>query len=205
MKNLKYFIKGIQETSKQMKGVNLKTTKKNLVCTVEAGNKNLSVYHVPDINKLGLMFSAVTKSFIIKKPYIMVDDNFLECRAEAQEACLQHEVGHYVLGHLDELNKVSTVYSQYVLIGKLACAKNDEERNLLMEGVLSNRKYSQETEADMYALKSTSKAGILALIVAMYSVSPSPELEDRYANIAGDIYPSLKEILALCEDKILNK
>lgn len=198
MKDLKYFIKGVLETSKQMKGVNLKTTKKNLVCTVEAGNKNLSVYHVPDINKLGLMFSAVTKSFIIKKPYIMVDDNFLECRAEVQEACLQHEVGHYVLGHLDRLTNPKVIYSQYVLIGKLSCASNDEERGLLMEGVLSNRDYSQEVEADEYALKSTTKAGVLSLLTVMYYVSPSPELEDRYTALAGDTYPSLKELLSRC-------
>ena len=202
MNNLYYFIKGVVETSKQMRGVRLKTTKKNLVCSIEAGDKKLNVHHVPDINRMGVLFAALHFNPINKKAHILVDSNFLEMRMEVQESILQHEVGHFMLGHMDQLASLKVLWDRYVLLGKIACAEG-EEKDLLVQSVLATRDINHEMQADAYALKHSTEVGVLTMLVVMYAATHSSELEARYENIAGEAPEwSLKGLLKRCDSLV---
>lgn len=200
--NLYYFIKGVIETSKQMKGVSLRATKKNLVCSVDAGDKRLKVHHVPDMNKMGVLMAALYFNPITKSTRILVDDYFLECRMEVQEAILQHEIGHYVLGHAAQLATLKVMYDRYVLLGKIACASG-EEQNLLIQSTLATRDINHEFDADAYAVEHATQTGVLTMLVTMYAMTHSPELESRYEYIAGESPEwSLKNLLERCENLV---
>ena len=133
----------------------------------------------------------------------MVDDYFLSLRMEVQEATLQHEIGHYVLGHMNQVATPKIIFDRYVLIGKIVTCDDEEQLNILVQHTLVTRNVDHEFEADAYAAEHATQNGILAMLVTMYAMTHSSELEARYEHIVGDSPEwSLKGLLKRCENHI---
>ena len=204
MKNLYYGIYyGIvglvcyAKQAKEQKAM-INPSKDNLIDVITIDDKEISVHYMPSINKMGIVYGAMVHNAFTKKEYICVDDYYYTLPDDARYVVLYHELGHSILGHYANFG-IKEVWDQCVMLGKIALA-NDEEKNLLLESVVSQRDYSKETEADEYAIKHCGTQAVLAFLQTCYTLVPSIEIAERYKYIAGveinaNVFAALKSKL----------
>ncbi len=182
--NLYYFTKGIRETLKAVKDVDLKATKKNLLYFIEVDGKKLGVHYAPDMNKMGAMFAALHSNAITKQAHILVDSHFMKCAPMVQAAVIQHEVGHYVYQHVAQFTTPKSMYDRFVFLGKLACNAITEQ-DLLTQRTLATRNIDHELQADAYAAEQTTQADVLTMLAMLYARTMNPEIAERYKHLSG--------------------
>lgn len=195
MRNLYYAVVGLKAYGKQFKEnkVTIKPTKKNLLQVINVEGKKLSVHYVPDINKMGVAFGALYHNAITKKNCFLVDDYFIALTNDIQDAMLAHEIGHYVLNHHRDMGLIY-MFNHLVFLGKLQCSSG-EEKNLLIASTLKNRDYSQELEADAFAIERCGKDAVVKMLQRMVDTVPCPESYARYEHITGERVKSPLEAL----------
>ena len=186
LNNLYYGLKGLQAYNRQAKeaNVNLKPTKENQVDVVMVNDKEISIHYIPDINKRGIMYGGMIVNPITHRHYMCVDDYFYAMPERIRNAIIHHELGHYVCGHFQNKG-LGYVWNQCVELGKIVTAK-PEDQNTLVLATLLTRDYTEEFEADTYAIKCCGKNDVLALLLTLSETIPSPEVNARYKKIAGE-------------------
>jgi HD superfamily phosphohydrolase len=186
IKNLYYFVMGVKHLYKQCKGLDLKPTKANKVDTIVVEGKEINIHYIPDMTRAGCGFAGLSYNPLAKHRYsIMVDDLFYMLSKEAQQAALYHEAGHFKFGHLEERTKIKNIINQHIINGKLICLKG-KEYDLLIHDTIMNRDYSQELEADSYAIDMCGKEAVISLLKEFYNIIHNPEIEQRYKHITGE-------------------
>ena len=183
MQELKLFIKGLYSYSKQFKGLDMKPTKKNCVGSIETNGKVLPIHYLPDMNKVGIAFGALSYNCFTGKAIIMVDDNFYTLDEAQRAAMLSHECGHYNLGHCKR--RIKDIWDNFVFLGKLQEA-SDDEKNLLVENTMKNRDYTQELEADAHAVSKCGQDAVVSMLEALYKATYNPEISHRYKYVTGE-------------------
>ena len=94
----------------------------------------INIFYAPDsLEKFGYSIAMIGRSFR-DIPEIMVDDYFFELSDECKKFVLLHEIGHYVLGHLEDKPRTLKEY--------ISC---------FLDKILPNRFPIEEQEADYYA------------------------------------------------------
>lgn len=186
LKNLYYGFKGLQAYNKQAKeaNVNLKPTKENQVHVIMVDDKEISIHYIPDINKRGIVYGGIIVNPITHKTYMCVDDYFYAMPERIRNAVIYHEVGHYVHGHFNNKG-LGYIWNQCVELGKIVTAK-EEDQNALILTTLLTRDYTEEFEADAYAIECCGKNDVLALLLTLSETVPGPEVNARYKKIAGE-------------------
>lgn len=187
IKNLYYGITGFIAYYKQAKAQDaiINPNESNRVDIITLDDAELSIHHIPAVNKLGVAFGGLMKNGVTKQTVIIVDDNFYSLNKPMQEALICHEIGHFVKGHL-EGKGLKYLWEQCVFLGKLAHS-SDEEKNLLIANTMKMRDYSQELEADAYAVEKCGVHAVIALLTMFHTIDPTnAEVIARYRNIVGE-------------------
>ena len=204
LKNIYYATIGLKAMAKQGKGLKLKPTKANLLEVVTVDDAEISIHYVPDINKLGAIGAALMHNVFkfCKKDYIIVDEYYMNMPEEIQKAMIAHELGHWRLGHLKNKG-IRTVWSNCIQMGIMLKGSMDEQEALLRYTLL-NRDYTQELEADAYAVKRCGQHGVLALLVAFNTLTggTNDEVHKRYEHITGEKMPGADNVIDIIAKKI---
>lgn len=192
IKNLFYGIVGYVAYAKCFieNKVDIKTTDGRKIDAVSVDGKEIGIYHIPDINKYGILYCAIIVDQRNFKAFIAVDDMFLRFSEELQQAMIYHEIGHYVLGHFNKGAKY--MWDLCVQLGKIVL--KEKGVNVLHVITFLTRKVEDEFEADEYAM---SKVGIDALKRMLHLIHEvilsagceTTEYIDRYNNL------NLKEVI----------
>lgn len=204
LKNLYYAMVGAKAMAKQGKGLKLKPNKDNLIEVVTIDDAEISIHYVPDINKIGAIGAGLMHNVFkfCKKDFIAVDNYYMNMPSEIQEAMIAHELGHWQLGHLKNKG-IKTVWNNCVQTGIMLKGDMDEQEALLRYTLL-NRDYTQELEADDYAVKKCGQHGVLAFLVAFNTLTKgtNDEIHQRYKHITGEKMPGADNVLDIIAKKI---
>lgn len=205
IKNLYYAIVGARTIAKEGKGLKLKPNKDNLLEVVTIDDAEISIHYVPDINKLGVAGCALMHNVfnLCKRDYIAVDNYYMNMPSEIQEAMIAHELGHWQLGHLKNKG-LKTVWSNCVQTGIMLKGGLDEQEALIKYTLL-NRDYTQELDADAYAIERCgNENGILGFLIAFNTLAEGTcdEIHKRYEYITGEKMPGADNTLDIIAKKI---
>lgn len=170
LKKIRRLINYVVTNNKVFKEYGIKFTKSNLISHTIVDGKKVSIYYMPNMNMLGMVFGAVVYDGFVHR--MMVDNHYMNASDNLKDFIIAHESGH--IHNKDYSNgywRIVLKQLKAIMDGNIETAAN---------ATIALRQWEKEKAADAYANQTTN--GIAALTELYYTI-PTEEIRNRIVEL----------------------